>query len=123
MVVQESGVDIRSQSMTGGSSLAGGLVGALLLLATPQLAFDRIVPWLLLVGTLAFAFGRQAGALVRRKVRIGPRTLLCSQFLLGTYGGYFGGAVGIMMMATWSLLGRSDITPMNAAPRRSCPGR
>src|SRR3954469_10637682 len=27
-------------------SLAGGLVGALLLLATPQLAFDRIIPWL-----------------------------------------------------------------------------
>lgn len=97
------------------ASLAGGLVGALLLLATPQATFDGIVPWLLLVGTLAFAFGRQAGALVRRMVRIGPRTLLCGQLLLGAYGGYFGGAVGIMMMATWSLLGRSDITAMNAA--------
>jgi uncharacterized protein len=96
-------------------SLAGGLVGALLLLATPEMAFDRIVPWLLLVGTLAFAFGRQVGALVRRKFRIGARTLLCGQFLLGMYGGYFGGAVGIMMLATWSLLGRSDITSMNAA--------
>ena len=42
-------------------SLAGGLVGALLLLFTPVRTFDAVVPWLLLLGTLAFAFGRQAG--------------------------------------------------------------
>ena len=42
-------------------SLAGGLAGALLLLLTPVRTFDAVVPWLLLLGTLAFAFGRQAG--------------------------------------------------------------
>ncbi|MEO9190612.1 MAG: sulfite exporter TauE/SafE family protein [Acetobacteraceae bacterium] len=96
-------------------SLAGGLVGALLLLFTPVRTFDAVVPWLLLLGTLAFAFGRQAGAALRRVVRLGPATLLVAQFLLAIYGGYFGGAVGLMMMAVWSLFGVRDILSMNAA--------
>src|SRR4051794_29895572 len=96
-------------------SLAGGLLGALLLLLTPSATFDRIVPWLLLVGTLTFAFGRQGSVYLRRLVRIGPRTMIVAQFALGLYGGYFGGAVGIMMMATWSLLGIHDLKALNAA--------
>jgi uncharacterized membrane protein YfcA len=95
-------------------SLVGGLVGALILLRTPSKTFDAIVPWLLLVGTLVFAFGARAGVWLRRHVRIGPRTLLGCQFLLGIYCGYFGGAVGIMTLATWSLLGMTDIRAMNA---------
>ena len=95
-------------------SVAGGLAGALLLLLTPAGAFDTIIPWLLLAGSLAFAFGGRAGAALRRVVRIGPPALLACQFLLGVYGGYFGGAVGIMMMAAWGLLGVSDIRAMNA---------
>ena len=96
-------------------SLVGGLAGALLLLFTPQATFDRVIPWLLLVGTLAFAFGRQAGATLRRFVRIGPTTLLAGQFLLAVYGGYFGGAVGLLMMAVWSLFGVTDVRAMSAA--------
>ena len=37
------------------------------------------------------------------------------QLLLGVYGGYFGGAVGIMMMAAWSLLGATDMHAMTAS--------
>ncbi len=77
--------------------------------------FDRIVPWLLLAGTLVFAFGTRAGQWLRRYVHIGRRTLMSCQFLLGIYCGYFGGAVGIMTLATWSLLGMSDLKAMNAA--------
>jgi uncharacterized protein len=95
-------------------SLLGGLVGALILLLTPSKTFDMIIPWLLLVGTLVFAFGVRAGAWLRKYVRIGPRTLLGCQFFLGIYCGYFGGAVGIMTLATWSLLGMTDIKAMNA---------
>ena len=95
-------------------SLAGGLVGAVLLLATPQRAFDALLPWLLLTGTLAFAFGRQLGAALRRRVRIGPGAVLGAQVLLSIYAGYFGGGVGIMMMAVWSLLGDIDIKAMSA---------
>jgi uncharacterized membrane protein YfcA len=96
-------------------SLAGGLVGALLLLVTPQKAFDGLVPWLLLVGSLAFAFGNRAGRALQRVIRVGPRGLFACQFLLGVYGGYFGGAVGIMTMAAWGLFGVTDLKLMNAA--------
>ena len=44
---------------------------------------------------------------------MGKVPLLAVQFLLGIYGGYFGGAVGIMMMAAWSLLGPGDIKAIN----------
>ena len=90
-------------------SLAGGLLGAVLLLSTPQADFDAVIPWLLLLATLAFALGGQAGAALRRVARIGPAPVVAAQFVLAVYGGYFGGAVGIMMMAAWSLLGAADL--------------
>ena len=94
-------------------SVLGGILGAVLLLATPASAFNALVPWLLLLATLTFAFGPQLGAALRRVVRIGRVTTLAAQFALAVYGGYFGGAVGIMMMAVWGLLGVSDLRQMN----------
>ncbi|ADO76123.1 sulfite exporter TauE/SafE family protein [Stigmatella aurantiaca] len=96
-------------------SLAGGALGALLLLATPPERFDEILPWLLLLASLTFAFGQRAGAVLRRRVSTGPAMILLVQFLLAVYGGYFGGAVGIMMMAAWSLLSTADVQAMNPA--------
>jgi uncharacterized membrane protein YfcA len=96
------------------ATLAGGLGGALLLLLTPNSAFDKIIPWLLLLGSLAFAFGPRIGERLRRYYRPDRTFLLLAQFLLGIYGGYFGGAVGIMVMATWSVMGLHDIKAMNA---------
>ncbi len=92
----------------------GGGLGALLLLVTPAAEFSVMVPWLLLVGSTAFAFGKDVGAYLRRQFSIGPSLMVISQFLLGIYGGYFGGAVGIMMMAVWGMLGFSDIRAVNA---------
>ena len=96
-------------------SLAGGLTGAILLLSTPVATFDGLVPWLLLFATFTFAFGRQLGAELRRHVRIGRLPTLALQFALGVYGGYFGGAVGIMMLAVWSLIGTDTPKTMNPA--------
>jgi uncharacterized membrane protein YfcA len=95
-------------------SIAGGVCGALLLLLTPQRTFDFVIPWLLLAGTIAFAFGPRLGPDLRRFLRIGRRTLLVLQFLLAVYGGYFGGAVGLLMMAVWSVFGVTDVRGMNA---------
>jgi len=108
------------------ASLIGGGVGALLLLLTPQSAFDVVIPWLLLVATLTFAFGHRLGPALRRRLRIGPVTLILVQFVLAVYGGYFGGAVGIMMMAAWALLSGSDLhrmNPVHAARLRHQRGR
>jgi uncharacterized membrane protein YfcA len=96
------------------ATIAGGFAGALLLLMTPSSSFDKILPWLLLLGSVAFAFGPWIGKQLQRYWWPSTTFLLLAQFLLGIYGGYFGGAVGIMMMAVWSVMGLSDIRAMNA---------
>src|SRR5215470_6214872 len=73
-------------------SIAGGVAGALLLLFTSQKVFDQIIPWLLLAATLAFALGPRLLKMLKRQSWMGPRTLIIFQFLVGIYGGYFGGA-------------------------------
>ena len=98
-------------------SLAGGLAGAILLLVTPGEAFDRVIPWLLLLATLTFAGGRHPGDWLRRYVRIGRTPLLVIQFILSIYGGYFGGAIGLMMLAVWTLLDSTELKAM--APART----
>jgi uncharacterized membrane protein YfcA len=104
-------VSVRSMFL---ATLAGGFAGAVLLLLTPTSAFDKIIPWLLLVGSLAFALGPWLGHRLRQYCQPNTAFLIATQFLLGVYGGYFGGAVGIMMMAVWSVLGLTDIRAMNA---------
>jgi hypothetical protein len=95
-------------------SLIGGAMGAVLLLKTPTQAFDVALPWLMLSATLALAFARQLGEWLRRRVSMGPGVALAIQWVLGVYGGYFGGAVGLMMIAVWGLLHDSDPKSMNA---------
>lgn len=89
-------------------SCAAGVAGSMLLLATPAHLFDAVIPWLLLLATLTFAFGASAGRALRRFVPVRPGALPYVQFAISIYGGYFGGAVGLMMMAAWSLLTASD---------------
>jgi uncharacterized membrane protein YfcA len=95
-------------------SLAGGIAGALLLLFTPERTFDSVIPWLMLAAALLFAFGPRISPLLKRAVHIGPVTVVLIQLLVAVYGGYFGGAIGIVMLATWSVFGLSDIHVMNA---------
>ncbi|MDB5712640.1 MAG: sulfite exporter TauE/SafE family protein [Sphingomonadales bacterium] len=94
----------------------GGLIGSLLLVATPTSTFDVIIPWLLLLATVAIAFGGKAADWLKSRTTIGPRTLVSAQLLLGLYGGYFGGGVGMMMTATYGLLAGSAPHQL-AAPR------
>lgn len=99
------------------ATVLGGIAGALLLLATSNLVFDRILPWLLLVATVVLILGPRLGAFLRQRFRAGRGAVLAIQFALGVYGGYFGGAVGLMMMAAWSLLDGADVKQM--APART----
>jgi uncharacterized membrane protein YfcA len=99
------------------ATLAGGLLGALLLLWTPGAVFDRVLPWLLLAATFMLAFGPRLGPALRTHFRAGLVTVLLIQFMLGIYGGYFGGAVGLMMMAAWALLDGTDVKALN--PQRT----
>ncbi|WP_328838578.1 sulfite exporter TauE/SafE family protein [Streptomyces europaeiscabiei] len=110
-----------TRALTTTSVLGGGL-GAVLLLLLPSASFDAAVPWLLAFATVVLAFGRPAlrlfGAAQDRAGGLGPRAVLTGQFLLAMYGGYFGGAVGILMLALWSIgLGLDPATgnPMRIA--------
>ena len=94
-------------------SIAGGVAGALLLLFTSQKTFDLIIPWLLLGATACFALGPGIMNKLKRQNWMDTRTLLLLQFMVGIYGGYFGGAVGIIMLAVWTLAGMRDIHAMN----------
>lgn len=96
------------------ATLLGGLAGAVLLLHTSSAAFTFVLPWLLLVASIALAFGRRIGEALRARFRIHAHAVLAVQFVLGVYGGYFGGAVGIMMMAMWGLLDKRDLKLLNA---------
>jgi uncharacterized protein len=100
-------------------SLAGGVAGACLLLKTPAHTFMRVLPWLTLGATLLFAFGKKiAGG--RKSVIEHQTTKLALagasffQLCVAVYGGYFGGGMGIVMLAMLAALGMTDIHAMNA---------
>ena len=101
------------------ASLVGGLAGAFLLLKTPAHTFMRVLPWLTLGATLLFAFGKKlAGG---RKSVIEHETTSSAlaaatffQLVVAVYGGYFGGGMGIVMLAMLATLGMTDIHSMNA---------
>jgi uncharacterized membrane protein YfcA len=100
------------------ASLAGGLLGALLLLRTPAHTFMRVLPWLTLGATLLFGSGKWLAGRSSGIGRQASTTALISatlaQLLVGVYGGYFGGGMGIVMLAMLAALGMTDIHAMNA---------
>lgn len=105
------------------TSVVGGWVGALLLLKTPQHTFLKMVPWLLLAGTLLFAFGNQIRALAGRAAVVDDlreltwKAIVVSsivELLVAIYGGYFGAGIGFMSLAMLAAMGMHDIHAMGA---------
>lgn len=110
-------------------SLAGGIVGALLLLRTSAEQFSAIVPWLVLGATVLFMIqkpamrwmtaGRSrqnltsAEADAELTARAPTLAVLGYQLLVSVYGGYFGAGVGILMLAALGFMGLSNIHRMN----------
>ncbi|MDQ0993127.1 sulfite exporter TauE/SafE family protein [Streptomyces sp. V3I7] len=97
---------ISTKALTATSVLGGG-VGAALLLVLPAASFDAAAPWLLAFATAILAFGhrlsRAMSTALGRSFGMRSQAVLIGQFLLAVYGGYFGGAVGIMMLALWGI--------------------
>lgn len=107
------------------ASVAGGLTGAGLLLHTPQEIFLRIIPFLFFAATLFFAFGKRifkAANLLKHEEdpeAARPSWPLITgvsllQFVTAIYGGFFGGGMGILMLAFLTLLPLGDIHAMNS---------
>ena len=103
----------------GSASVLGGLTGAALLLVLPAAAFKAIVPvFIALALVLTLLQPRIAAWLVHRRIdlerrRAGALTLL-GVFLTGVYGGYFGAAQGIMLLAILGVALRQDLQRTNA---------
>ena len=94
-------------------SLVGGLIGALLLLWTPATVFATLVPWLILFATIVFAVGNCAPVEAIQRIQLGPRSALVALFIIAIYGGYFGGGIGFLILAAFTLVGMRDINAMN----------
>jgi uncharacterized membrane protein YfcA len=118
-------------------SLVGGAIGSILLLRTPEKLFAHLAPLLILFATLLFmlqgflakrrdawdardarhASDAQAG----ERVPVDPGNLprkrwlvaILAQLAISIYGGYFGAAIGILMLAVLGFLGLQDIHAMN----------
>ncbi len=121
-------------------STVGGLLGAFVLVSTPPALFDRVVPFLVLFATVLFAFRRRIsrwsssrptvaspahapsgpaepkhGRADDERVTVGGRAGgFLFQLVVATYGGYFGAGIGILMLASLSLMGLRDVHRMNA---------
>ena len=100
-----------------GTSVAGGVMGALLLLRTPGHIFMRLVPWLMLLGTVLFAFGGLLGRAGRNLHEATAGEIAAAVlfvFVVAVYGGYFGAGIGFLILAMLGALGMTDIHDMNA---------
>ncbi len=93
--------------------LFGSIAGALLLLATPNVDFEHALPYLNAAATFIFIAGPWLKK--QRRVRRTP-AFVFPLFLLvvGIYGGYFGGGLGLLMLAALSLTNIGDVKEQNA---------
>lgn len=98
-------------------SFAGGIGGGLLLLATRDATFSRLIPWLLLFATVLFAFSGRLSALLRGTEAGKPANTLgtlAGQAVVSVYGGFFGAGMGILMLASLAMAGHDDVHEINA---------
>lgn len=102
----------------GASVAVGGVAGAALLLTTPEELFDAVVPYLVLAASLLLALQGPLGRLVRRVPGSagGLRSPLLhvALVLAGAYGGYFGGALGVVLLAVLGVLLADELQRLNA---------
>jgi uncharacterized membrane protein YfcA len=96
----------RRAALLGIASVLGGIGGAVLLLALPSSAFEAIVPVFIAVAVVLVAVQPRLTSFVaaRRRAKARPRGALpAALFVIGLYGGYFGAAQGIMLLAVLGL--------------------
>ncbi len=97
----------------GAGSAVGALAGGILLLALPASVFDAAVPLLILLAVALMAFKPTPSAEHEpTRAHVVPGTL--GTFLTGIYGGYFGAAQGVILIAVLRLAFDDDLHRLNA---------
>lgn len=102
------------------ASLLGGVVGAIGLLVLPAAAFDAIVPVLIALSLVLVLVQprlreKLTGRVEERSDGRPPLGLVAGIFLAGCYGGYFGAAQGILLVALLGVMLDDDLQRLNAA--------
>jgi uncharacterized membrane protein YfcA len=102
-------------------SLIGGFLGSELLIRTSRETFDKVFPFLLFFAAILFTYGSSLSKQLRAHTKESKAPfwlisglVLILQLVVAIYGGYFGGGIGIMMLALLSLMGMENIHNMNA---------
>jgi len=83
----------------GAVGILGGTVGGVVLLSSPAGAFEKIVPWLIGFGSLTILITSRPPIDPDAPPRADSRLVLLGVFLIGVYGGYFGAAAGVLLLA------------------------
>lgn len=104
-------------------AIIGGSLGAAILLRTSEQLFSELIPWLILLATLAFILGPwlldkknasvekpQATSATSNKEVVSAGLILLAVCI---YGGYFNGGLGIILLAAFGLMGQANLHGMN----------
>jgi uncharacterized membrane protein YfcA len=103
--------------LTSAVAVAGSALGCALLLVLPGSVFDTIVPVLVLLASALMALGPQLKRWIGAPEPGAPdrgAALLPAVFVAAVYGGYFGGALGVILIATLSLCANDGLVRLNA---------
>lgn len=96
-------------------SAAGGTAGSLLLLATPVTIFSSVVPFLVVIGSLALLLQPRLTVMSRGPVPGRAGLLLpCGVLVLSAYNGYFGAGSGVMLLVLMLVTADSQVAKANA---------
>lgn len=103
-------------------SAVGGIVGGVLLLSLPESSFSAVVPYLLLLAAILCAIQPRVARFVRRhstETSVDTRAvtfgLVLGVLATGVYGGYFGAAQGVILLALLGILWSTDLNRANGA--------
>ena len=100
-----------------GASVTGGVIGAIALLELPASAFDAIVPVLILLAVTLVILQPRLSRLVAKREGApahGGVAAIVAVGLCGIYGGYFGAAQGVLLMAFLGILLDEHMQRLNA---------
>jgi uncharacterized membrane protein YfcA len=98
------------------AAILGGLTGGVILLAAPESAFEAVVPFLILIACALMAFQPRLSRFMaaRRGMEAGhPTGLMVGVYLTAIYGGYFGAAQGVILMALLAIFLTDDLQRLN----------
>ena len=95
-------------------AVAGGITGGVILLATPSSAFALVVPWLIGLASLAILLQRTRPLRAPTEVYQPTRRLTVGVFFVAIYGGYFGAAAGVLLLALLLVTTAESLARSNA---------